>query len=58
MAEVRKEAKAALAKAADDMAKFYDRGRGEAPAFKVGNKVWLDGRDIKTDCPTKKLDHR
>jgi hypothetical protein len=28
------------------------------PAFKVGDKVWLNARNIKTKRPTKKLDHK
>jgi hypothetical protein len=26
------------------------------PVFKVSDKVWLEGKDITTDQPTKKLD--
>lgn len=58
MQETRKEAEAALYKAADDMARFYDQTRGEAVAYKVGDKVWLEGKDIKTDRPCKKLDDK
>src|SRR5882672_5304669 len=28
------------------------------PPFQVGDTVWLDSRNIKTTCPSKKLDHR
>src|SRR5882724_1379430 len=28
------------------------------PPFKVGDTVWLDSRNIRTTCPSKKLDHR
>ena len=28
------------------------------PTFKVGDRVWLDSRNIKTKRPSKKLDHR
>src|SRR5882672_8323117 len=27
-------------------------------SFQVGDTVWLDSRNIKTTCPSKKLDHR
>src|SRR5467141_3171936 len=27
------------------------------PPFQVGDMVWLDSRNIKTTCPSKKLDH-
>ena len=29
-----------------------------APIFRAGDRVWLDARNIKTHCSTKKLDHR
>ena len=28
------------------------------PGFKAGDSVWLDARNIKTKCPSKKLNHR
>jgi len=27
------------------------------PPFQVGDTVWLDSCNIKTTCPSKKLDH-
>lgn len=35
-----------------------NRSRTPAPQYKVGDKVWLDLRHIKTDRPCKKLDAR
>ena len=32
--------------------------RMPAPKFKVGSQVWLNGRNIKTKRPSKKLNHR
>lgn len=58
MEEARKEAESALKKAADDMARFYDRHRGEAVTYKVGDMVWLDGKDLKTDRPHKKFEDK
>lgn len=52
------EAKAALEKAADDMARFYDVHRQDIPQYNVGEKVWLDAKDIQTDRPAKKLDDK
>jgi hypothetical protein len=49
------EAKSALKKAAEDMARYYDAHRSEAPEYSIGDLVWLDARDISTDRPTKKL---
>jgi hypothetical protein len=58
MQSARQEAEAALQRAADDMARFYNRHRGEAVEYQIGDMVWLDGRDIKTDRPSKKLDDK
>ena len=58
MREAELEAQAALKKAAEDMARFYDRDRNTTVEFEVGDKVWLDSRDIKTTRPMKKLDDK
>ena len=52
------EARSALQKAADDMARFYDAHRDGSVEYAVGDKVWLDSRDIKTTRPAKKLDDK
>lgn len=52
------EARFALRQAAEDMARFHDAHRGKKTVFEVGDKVWLDLRNIKTTRPTKKLDDR
>ncbi|GLB43850.1 putative chromo (CHRromatin Organisation MOdifier) domain containing protein [Lyophyllum shimeji] len=52
------EAKAALAKAKDDMAQYYDQRRIPAPEYKPGDHVYLDASDIQTTRPSKKLSHR
>ncbi|GLB45808.1 putative retrotransposable element tf2 155 kda protein type 1-like [Lyophyllum shimeji] len=52
------EAKAALVKAKDDMARYYDQRRIPAPEYKPGNRVYLDASDIQTMRPSKKLSHR
>ena len=43
MQAAKKEAEAALHRAADDMARYYDLHREEAPTYKPGDMVWLDG---------------
>ena len=58
MARATNEAWAALVKAANDMAQFYDVHRREAPRYSIGNKVWLSSENIRTTCPTKKLDYK
>jgi hypothetical protein len=52
------EARAALAKSKDDMARYYNQRRTPAPKFVVGEKVFLDASDIHTTRPTKKFAHR
>ena len=58
MAQATDEARAALVKAADDMARFYDAHRCEAPKYSIGDKVWLSSENIRTTRPTKKLDYK
>jgi hypothetical protein len=58
MAGSLEEAKAALAKAKDDMAKYYNRRRIPAPDYKIGDRVYLDASDIRTTRPSAKLSHR
>jgi hypothetical protein len=58
MGRVLEETRAALKQAASDMTRFYDTDHREAEVFEVGEKVWLDGRHIKTQRPMKKFDDR
>src|SRR5882724_1912113 len=39
------------------MKRGYDRKKEIGTEFEEGNKVWLDGRNLKTYRPGKKLDH-
>ena len=58
MAQATDEARAALVKAADNMARFYDAHRREAPKYSIGDKVWLSSENIRTIRLTKKLDYK
>ena len=51
------EMEAALKEVVSDMKRFYDRGQ-QLDDLKVGDKVWLDTQDLRTDCPNKKLDYK
>jgi len=51
------EAKSALAKAKDDMAKYYNQQQTPAPVYVPGDKVYLNAGDIHTTWPSKKLSH-
>ena len=53
-----RQARAALAKSKDDMARYYNQRRTPAPTFVAGEKVYLDASDISTTRPTKKFAHR
>ena len=50
--------RAALIKAKDDMARYYNHHCTMVPKFNAGNCVFLDGTDLKTTCPLQKLSHR
>ena len=52
------EAKSALTKSKDEMARYYNQRRTPAPVFNPGDKVFLDASDIHTTQPSKNLSHR
>ena len=58
MAQATDEVWAALVKAADNMARFYDIHQRDAPKYNVGDKVWLSSENIRTVRPTKKFDYK
>jgi hypothetical protein len=51
-------AQAAMAAAQQAQEEQSNRHRDPASHYKVGDKVWLDLRNVKTDRPSKKLDNR
>jgi len=52
------EAKSALAKSKDNMARYYNQRHSPTPVFNPGDKVFLDASDIHTTRPSKKLSDR
>jgi hypothetical protein len=58
MQEALSEARAALTKAKEDMARFYNQRRLPAPVYAPGDMVFLDASDIRTTRPSRKLAHR
>src|SRR5271168_879237 len=58
MADSLSEARSALIKAKDVMARYYNHRRTPAPIFKPCDRVYLDASDIKTTRPSQKLAHR
>ncbi|KAG6883599.1 hypothetical protein C0993_005249 [Termitomyces sp. T159_Od127] len=57
MKVAQEEAKAALAKAKDDMAQYYDYERTPAPKYQPEDQVYLDASNITITCLSKKLLH-
>ena len=58
MRSMLEEAKSALAKSKDDMARYYDQRRMPAPEYQPGDKVYLDASNVSTTRPSRKLSHR
>lgn len=56
--EAREMAQASMALAQQSYEDYSNRSRDPATNYKVGDKVWLDLRHIKTNRPCKKLDVR
>ena len=44
-----------MTKAAETMKTFYDKKRADAHDYEKGDKVWLEGSNITTMQPSKKL---
>ena len=40
------------------MQEQHDKTTGKKQEFNVGDKVWLDSRNIRTAQPSKKLEHK
>src|SRR5882757_10999697 len=55
MKEIHSEAIAANKMAKETMKQFYDRTKGKSLNYTVGEKVWLEGKNLKPLQPTKKF---
>jgi len=58
MSTVHDESRKGLEDAQERMRQYADPVRREPPAYQVGDLVMLNGRNIKTRRPSKKLDHK
>jgi hypothetical protein len=54
----REDARSALKFANDTMKRQYDKHRRPAMNYDIGDKVYIDGTNIRSDRPTKKLEDR
>lgn len=54
--DAREWAQSAMASAQQVMEEVTNRHRQQSPSFKIGDKVWLNLENIRTNRPTKKLD--
>lgn len=54
--EVHTELRTGLEKAQQSYKRKFDRKTTRAPSFKVGDRVWLNRKNIKTTRPSSKLD--
>jgi hypothetical protein len=58
MHTVHEETRKSLEAARERTRKYADQHRKEAPTFQTGDLVMLDGRNIQTRRPSRKLDHK
>src|SRR5713101_6291600 len=58
MRNIHEEVGAVIAHTQRLMKKQYDKGKQLSQDYHPGDKVWVDGKEITTDRPTKKLDNR
>ena len=56
--DIRIEVESSLKKAAEDMNKYYDKHRSNSREYSTGDMVWLDGHNITSERPMKKLDDK
>jgi len=56
--QVQKDTGKALEQAAEDMKKFYDRHRIQAPEFELGQQVLLDNTHLSLNRPLRKLSEK
>jgi len=56
--EMRQEVTRALEHSQEQAQRSFDRKHPPAPVYAVGDRVWLDARNVKAQGQTKKLDQR
>jgi len=56
--QVQKNTEKSLEQAAEDMKRFYDKGRNPTPEFDIGQKVLLNNANLALNRPSRKLSER
>ena len=56
--EVQEDTQGALELAAERMKKYFDKHVQEAPQFSVGDKVWIDAKNLAISQPSRKLTYK
>lgn len=56
--EVQSEAASAIKASQEMMKRYYDRTKKESRKYNIGDEVWLEGYNIKTNRPMKKLEDK
>ena len=58
MRTIHDESRRGLETSQERMRRYTDPARKEPPTYQIGDLVKLSGRNMKTRCPMKKLDHK
>ena len=56
--EITQHLQAEIVRAQHKQQEYADTRRSPAPRFKVGDQVWFNARNVTTQRPSRKLDHR
>lgn len=56
--EVQEDTQGALELAAERMKRYFDQHVQEAPQFEVGDKVWIDAKNLAISQPSRKLTYK
>ena len=58
ISQVQDEIQSAMLLAQERYKRYYDQYHGQLPHFQVGDKVWLEATNLRTDRPSAKLAHK
>jgi hypothetical protein len=58
MKRIHEDATSAIKLANQTMKHHYDKGKKPSQQYNIGDKVWLESTNIRTDCPITKLNDK